>query len=112
MAYRSYRKKSFWSWSPFVLPMRLLRDAFLVATDWLRGRRSYAKLSEDVAARGRKDVRIRFLGLWDTVVAYGMPIEELKRGIHWLIWPMVFGDRKLSLKVDRAVHALALDDER
>ncbi len=61
---------------------------------------------------GRNAITIRFLGLWDTVEAYGVPIAELKRGIDLVLWPMLFGDLKLSPKVDRACHALSLDDER
>ncbi len=112
MAYRHYRSKSFHSWSPFVFGMRLIRDALLWLKDWMKGNRTHAQLGADMVAKQRKDVGIRFLGLWDTVGAYGMPVEELKRGIHWLLWPMMFGDCKLSLKVRRACHALALDDER
>jgi len=41
-----------------------------------------------------------------------MPIEELKRGIDWVIWPMLFGDLTLSPRVQRACHALSIDDER
>lgn len=55
---------------------------------------------------------IRFLGLWDTVDAYGLPVDELKHGVDFWIWPLNFGDRDLSPKVKRACHALALDDER
>ena len=33
----------------------------------------------------RYEISIRFLGLWDTVEAYGMPIDELKRGIDWVL---------------------------
>lgn len=60
----------------------------------------------------RPVARINFLGLWDTVSAYGMPIAELKPAINWLFWPMNFNDLKLSDKVERACHALSLDDER
>lgn len=56
--------------------------------------------------------RIHFLGLWDTVVAYGGPIEEITRAIDYWIWPLSRPDRIMSgSKVDRACHALALDDE-
>lgn len=55
---------------------------------------------------------IAFLGLWDTVDAYGMPIDELKHGLdHW-IWPMSVADRQLSGHVRRACHALSIDDAR
>jgi len=52
------------------------------------------------------------VGVWDTVAAYGTPFAELTRGIdHW-VWPLSMPDRKLSPKVKKACHALALDDER
>ena len=56
--------------------------------------------------------RIRFIGVWDTVDAYGMPVDELKEGIDRYIWPMTLADRRLSRDVDRARQALSLDDER
>jgi uncharacterized protein (DUF2235 family) len=56
--------------------------------------------------------RITFIGVWDTVDAYGMPIDELKEGIDRYVWPMTLADRKLSDYIDRACHALSLDDER
>jgi hypothetical protein len=54
---------------------------------------------------------IAFLGVWDTVDAYGMPIQELKTGIDRMIWPMSFRT-DLSPKVRRARQALSLDDDR
>ncbi len=55
--------------------------------------------------------QITFLGLWDTVAAYGLPIEELTRA--WdAVFPLSTPNRDLSTKVERACHALALDDER
>ena len=55
---------------------------------------------------------IKFIGVWDTVDAYGMPVDELKIGIDRYIWPMTLADRELSPYVDQACHALSLDDER
>lgn len=55
---------------------------------------------------------IAFVGLWDTVGAHGLPIEELKRGIYHWFYSWSFPNRKLSPIVERACHALALDDER
>jgi hypothetical protein len=62
--------------------------------------------------QGHHDAEIRFLGLWDTIDAYGLPIDELKYGVDFWVWPLSFADRDLSPKVRRACHALALDDER
>ncbi len=60
----------------------------------------------------RRDVPIRFLGLWDTVEAYGVPVVGLKNAIDRWLWPLVFGDFELTAKVQQARHALSLDDER
>jgi uncharacterized protein (DUF2235 family) len=111
-AYRHYRSKCFPSWSPIVLVLRWLRDKLLWAKNRLKGYQTYDELAEATRRAGRKGIRIRFLGLWDTVEAYGIPIKELKRGIDWVLWPMMFGSLKLSPLVDRACHALSLDDER
>lgn len=56
--------------------------------------------------------RIRFLGLWDTVAAYGLPIDEMTRGFSQWIWPLEAPNHTLNRAVERACHALALDDER
>ena len=56
--------------------------------------------------------RIEFLGLWDTVDAYGMPIEEFKTGIDRLIWPLSLIDRILDERIRKACHALSIDDKR
>lgn len=56
--------------------------------------------------------RIRFVGLWDTVAAYGMPIEEMAVGISRWAWPLSLPNRSVSSCVQRACHALSLDDER
>src|SRR5262249_36234323 len=53
-----------------------------------------------------------FVGLWDTVGAYGLPIDELQHAVDLYIYPFSFGDRHLSSIVKCAYHALSLDDER
>lgn len=53
-----------------------------------------------------------FVGLWDTVGAYGLPIDELQHGIDLLIYPLSLPSRKFSRYVKCAYHALSLDDER
>jgi uncharacterized protein (DUF2235 family) len=60
----------------------------------------------------RKNVKIRFVGVWDTVAAYGMPIDEMTRGIHRYLWPIELPNNKLADSVARACQALALDEER
>jgi uncharacterized protein (DUF2235 family) len=60
----------------------------------------------------RRNIRISFVGVWDTVAAYGMPIEEMTRGIHQYLWPIELPNNRLSESVKRACQALALDEER
>jgi hypothetical protein len=57
-------------------------------------------------------VDIPFLGVWDTVDAYGMPVDELKLAIDQKVWPMSFADRDPSRRLTMIRHALSLDDER
>jgi uncharacterized protein (DUF2235 family) len=55
---------------------------------------------------------VRFLGLWDTVAAYGLPVEEMTRGVSQWLWPLEIPTHTLHPSVRRACHALSLDDER
>ena len=60
----------------------------------------------------RSAIPIKFVGLWDTVAAYGLPIDELTRAWDKYFWPLSIDTRKLPENVERARHALSLDDER
>ena len=55
---------------------------------------------------------IQFLGVWDTVDAYGLPVEELKTGIDQYIWPLRLDDRTKDERILKACHALSMDDKR
>jgi uncharacterized protein (DUF2235 family) len=57
-------------------------------------------------------VDVPFLGVWDTVDAYGMPVDELKIAIDRCVWPMSFADRDPARNITAIRHALSLDDER
>ena len=56
------------------------------------------------------DLRIRYLGVWDTVGALGIP-KHLKL-LAWLNGHHQFHDTNLSSFVERARHALAADERR
>ena len=56
--------------------------------------------------------KIEFVGVWDTVDAYGLPVDELAGLWDRFIFPMRFKDGKLSKQVLKACHALSIDDER
>ena len=62
--------------------------------------------------KGKVWPKIEFVGVWDTVEAYGFPIEEMSSIWDRLVLPLKFVDQKLSCKVLRASHALAVDEER
>lgn len=113
-AYRNYRRKAFPAkWClPFTLVGRAIRDLYFSIKDATLGFQPYPVVNAQTIEAGRAGIRIKFLGLWDTVEAYGLPVAELKDGVNKFLWPLVFGNLKLSPNVDRACHALALDDER
>lgn len=111
-AWREYRrhtvplKKSL----PTIWIARFIRDVLLYLYHLICRHRSYADVR--AAMKGREDIDIEFLGLFDTVEAFGVPIEELRVAIDWAIWPISFRNHRPSQKVKHIRHALALDDER
>jgi Uncharacterized alpha/beta hydrolase domain (DUF2235) len=76
---RTYRAQGYHSvWRVEVL-FRAVRDYILVPLlDRLLGNKAYEKVT-------RKEIpSIEFIGVWDTVAAYGFPIDEMTRGIgNW-----------------------------
>jgi uncharacterized protein (DUF2235 family) len=60
----------------------------------------------------RLATEVDFVGVWDTVAAYGGPFAEFTRGIDDWIWPLTMPHYGLSPMVKKARHALCLDDER
>jgi uncharacterized protein (DUF2235 family) len=55
---------------------------------------------------------VHFVGVWDTVDAYGGPIQEMTRAIDYWVWPLSMPNRFMSAKILRGCHAIALEDER
>jgi uncharacterized protein (DUF2235 family) len=97
-AYRDYRACRFHTQVRFVEKFfRWLRHFFVPKYD---------------PSKQRPVEEIYFLGLWDTVGAYGGPIEEVTRAIDYWFWPLSMPDQFMSPKIQRACHALSLDDER
>ncbi len=60
------------------------------------------------------DATIKVIGVWDTVDAVGAPIAGVAWVIDKVFYPFKFVDSKLSPKnkVEKACHALSIDDER
>jgi hypothetical protein len=105
-AYRAYRTERYPAKGSVTSVWRRMRGGWTRLRDWLYGAQPYT------SNRNRKIGSIEFLGLWDTVDAYGMPIRELKLAIHKYLWPLTFDRVELHPGVHKACHALALDDER
>jgi uncharacterized protein (DUF2235 family) len=95
-AYRAYRTARYPGWT-LERPLRFFRNLL-------------ASHKHDPADRPVD--RIRFIGVWDTVAAYGSPIDEMTRGFSQYIWPLELPTHDLSSRVDKACHALAIDEER
>jgi uncharacterized protein (DUF2235 family) len=104
-AYRSFRHH-FNRTKGVVGPLRWVRDAAVIGWRRLRRHRTYDEVTT------LPITRIEFVGVWDTVAAYGAPVAEITRAIDDWIWPLSMPDYDLCRKVARARHALALDDER
>jgi len=99
---------------PTIALARGLRDGLLGLYHTALRHRSYASVRRDMRDHypERHVIPIAFLGLFDTVEAYGVPFNELRAAIDFAIWPISFDNRRLSPIVRRACHALSLDDER
>jgi hypothetical protein len=104
-AYRAFRRQ-FNQTGGLVTAARGVRDVTLRAAERARGLRAY-----DHRKNHQVD-SIEFVGVWDTVDAYGLPVDELTQGVDRWVWPLSMPDLTLSDKVQRACHVLALDDER
>lgn len=111
-AYRRYRASCFPSWSPLVWAGRQLRDLSIRAFDAVLRRTPYDPAACAAGPDSADPLHVHFVGLWDTVDAYGLPVDELTRAIDLAVWPLTMRDYNLSPRVDRACHVLALDDER
>jgi uncharacterized protein (DUF2235 family) len=105
-AYRAYRAERYHSLIRIEKIGRLLRDGVIRLIDLVARRTPYSEIVKTPVES------IRFVGVWDTVAAYGLPIDEMTRGVSLWLWPLELPDRKLLPIIDRACHALALDDER
>jgi uncharacterized protein (DUF2235 family) len=60
-------------------------------------------------AKFSRVIKIKFLGVWDTVGALGIPLDLLKR-LNMQFYE--FHDTKLSTIVENACHAIAVDEHR
>jgi len=95
-AYRAYRHDKYPAWN-LQYPFRLAR--------FLLDKLFYKSCERPIDS-------IEFVGVWDTVAAYGLPIDEMTRGVSEWIWPLELPNQEFNKKIVKARHALAIDDER
>jgi Uncharacterized alpha/beta hydrolase domain (DUF2235) len=102
-----------WEMNPLIEAGRYLRDGVVRLKRRALGQDQHAtvlSLRDPEALDG--EVKIRLMGVFDTVEAYGLPVKELSDLVNWLIWPLQFRNFTCSKVVQKVRHALALDDER
>jgi hypothetical protein len=56
---------------------------------------------QSVVPKGGKVPTIRFLVLWDTVAAYGLPVNEMTRGVSKWLWTLELPSHTLQLVAHR-----------
>src|ERR1700682_1961876 len=95
-SYLAYRHNKYSAWN-LQYPFRLAH--------FLWDKRFYTPCQRPIAS-------IEFLGLWDTVAAYGLPIDEMTRGVSRWLWPLELPNQEFNKDIKKARHALAIDDER
>ena len=94
-AYRAYRHDKYPAWN-LQYPFRLAR--------FLLDKLFYKSCERPIDS-------IEFVGVWDTVAAYGLPIDEMTRGVSEWIWPLELPNQEFNKMIVKARHALAIDDD-
>jgi uncharacterized protein (DUF2235 family) len=108
-AYRRYRRRFTGGILKYLgkahIDLRDIRDRVIRGWRKLRGQKVEAPRPVEVES-------IQFVGIWDTVDAYGGPIDEMTRAIDYWVWPLSMPDQFMSAKILKACHAMSLEDER
>src|ERR1700687_4977464 len=95
-AFRAYRHDKYPVWN-LQYPFRLIQF-------WM-DKRFYKSCETPINS-------IEFVGVWDTVAAYGLPIDAMTRGVSEWLWPLELPNKTFNKNIRKARHALAIDDER
>jgi len=102
MAYRSMRMRN--DHAVFSHIVRIVRDKVFTYTP----KTEIFRKNYSVSPRPK----IEFLGVFDTVSAYGLPNDEMAIAVHKYLFPLRYPNNILSKKVTHAYQALALDEAR
>ncbi|TPM30848.1 DUF2235 domain-containing protein [Mesorhizobium sp. B2-3-4] len=113
-AYRAYRPKAFPARRlPWVAFARYVAAQWFTLWNQITGSSDYNKVKPRTPdPRSAHDIRIAFVGVWDTVAAYGLPVDELTRAVDKWVWPITFERPVLLEPVQCARQAFSIDDER
>ena len=118
-AWEKYRRLTAPLWkdglrmAPHIALGRWLRDSAISLKRQLFRQETHTQVEAEMPPERRPDaVQVRYMGLFDTVEAYGFPFAGLQTLWSWVIWPITFRNRVCSRIVNQADHVLALDDER
>lgn len=77
------------------------------------GKKRKLKADNFIARHHNQWTKIKFIGVWDTVDALGLPIKSLSTLVDWFpFFRHKFHNLTLSESVEHARQALAIDDER
>jgi len=90
----------------------LIKKAYSIYKEGNREKRE-SRAADFIRRHNTMWTRVRFIGVWDTVAALGVPVPPIDAAIEWI--PFLrhrFHDFRLSPSVEHAFHALAIDDER
>lgn len=108
--------------APWIALIRALRDGIGMVWRSLRGQPQHQAVRDclppprrpppDSGPAAGDHIRIDSLGLFDTVEAYGVPVNGLREAFSRTFWPITFRNRVCSKVVKEADHLLSLDDER
>lgn len=108
--------------APWIGAIRALRDGIGRLWRGLTGQPQHQAICDALPDRRKPPpgpdeapcphIRIRYMGLFDTVEAYGLPFAELREAFSRLFWPITFRNRECARVVEEADHLLSLDDER
>lgn len=132
-AWRAYRAATFTrkdglGWT--VVTMRGLRDRVVAGWRRFRGHDLHSVLEDEIRFTERGPVRrndlpdppvntppgpgvmVDFLGVFETVEAFGVPVEEIRTFLSRWVIPLTFSNNICSASVREARHALAIDEER
>ena len=111
-AYKSYRHRYWQEASPWLRAVSYLPRTLRNLIDRWRVLPAAEFMESCSHKTDASEKQVAFVGVWDTVDAVGLPIDELSTVLDKVIYPYKFPDCDFPSGVARGRQALAIDDER